>query len=88
MPRATGAPRPPIDDAENGARSWGAHDPEDQPLTALDAAPLALVVDDDPEIRDLVGEVLDELGLQTLAIADPEAVVDLRTARRSSCSTS
>ncbi len=51
-------------------------------MAAIDAAPLALVVDDDPAIRDLVGEVLEELGLQALSIADPETVVELAATHR------
>ncbi len=51
-------------------------------MTALDAAPLALVVDDDREILDLVSEVLDELGLQVLSIAEPDAVLELAAQHR------
>ncbi len=51
-------------------------------MTALSAAPLALVVDDDPDVRELVGDVLDELGLQVLQSADPEATLAMAAAHR------
>lgn len=51
-------------------------------MTALHAAPLALVVDDDPDIRELIGEVLDELGLQVLSISEPDTVLELAATHR------
>ena len=45
-------------------------------MTALPAAPLALIVDDEPDVLELAGDVLDELGLQVLALGDPETVVE------------
>jgi CheY-like chemotaxis protein len=46
-------------------------------MTTLPTAPLALVVDDDPEILELVAEVLDGLGLRALTTFEPDTVPEL-----------
>ena len=47
-----------------------------------DDRPLALVVDDEPEIRELLTELLDDLGLRPLACADGEEALALVHAHR------
>jgi CheY-like chemotaxis protein len=51
-------------------------------MTALDDAPLVLVVDDEPEILSLVGELLEELGLRVLVTAEPDDALELAVAHR------
>ena len=51
-------------------------------MSVIPDSPLALVVDDDPEIRDLIGEVLEEFGILTVAMAEPGAVLEQAAAHR------
>jgi|RhiMetdeSRZDD1v2_1073273.scaffolds.fasta_scaffold626181_3 chemosensory pili system protein ChpA (sensor histidine kinase/response regulator) len=51
-------------------------------MAEMISTPLALVVDDELTIRELVAEILTKLGFQALAIAEPEAVVELAAAHR------
>jgi CheY-like chemotaxis protein len=46
------------------------------------ALPLALVVDDDPEIRAMLVEMLEQVGLRGMPIADPHAVVAVAVAEQ------
>jgi len=51
-------------------------------MSVIPDSPLALVVDDEPEIRGLIGEVLEEFGILTVAMADPGAVLEQAAAHR------
>lgn len=51
-------------------------------MPTLDDAPLALVVDDEPEILSLVGELLEELGLRAVSTAEPDDALELAAAHR------
>jgi two-component system OmpR family response regulator len=41
-----------------------------------------LVVDDDPDVRELIGEALEEFGILTVAMAAPGAVLEQAAAHR------
>jgi CheY-like chemotaxis protein len=51
-------------------------------VSVIPDSPLALVVDDEPDIRELIGEVLEEFGILTVALADPTAVLEQAAAHR------
>ena len=51
-------------------------------MSVIPDSPLALVVDDDPEVRDLIGAVLESFGILTIALADPGAVLEQAAAHR------
>jgi CheY-like chemotaxis protein len=45
-------------------------------MSVIPDSPLALVVDDEQDVRDLIGEVLEGFGILTVALGDPGAVVE------------
>jgi CheY-like chemotaxis protein len=51
-------------------------------MSVIPDSPLALVVDDEPDVRDLIGEVLESFGILTVAMADPGAVLEQAAAHR------
>jgi CheY-like chemotaxis protein len=51
-------------------------------VSVIPDSPLALVVDDEPDVRELIGEVLEEFGILTVAMAEPEAVLEQAAAHR------
>jgi CheY-like chemotaxis protein len=51
-------------------------------MSVIPDSPLALVVDDEQDVRDLIGEVLEGLGILTVALADPGAVLEQAAAHR------
>jgi putative two-component system response regulator len=55
---------------------------EAKSMSVIPDSPLALVVDDEPAMRDLIGEVLEEFGILTVALAEPEAVLEQAAAHR------
>jgi len=57
-------------------------DSDDHGVGAPRCTPLVLVADDEPEIRELVRDVLAQAGFQTITAADGEDVIDLALARR------
>ena len=51
-------------------------------MSVIPDSPLALVVDDEPAVRELIGEVLESFGILTIAMADPGAVLEQAAAHR------
>ncbi len=51
-------------------------------MTVIPDSPLAFVVDDDPGVTDLIGEVLEEFGVLTMAMTDPTTVLEQAAAHR------
>jgi putative two-component system response regulator len=51
-------------------------------MSVIPDSPLALVVDDEAEVRDLIGEVLEGFGILTVALADPGAVLEQAATHR------
>jgi putative two-component system response regulator len=51
-------------------------------MTVLRDAPLALILDDDPEVRDLIVEMLRGLGIRAMPVLDPETLVDVAASQR------
>jgi CheY-like chemotaxis protein len=51
-------------------------------MTVLPDAPLAVVLDDDPELREVIVEMLERLGMRAMPVLDPEALVDVAASLR------
>jgi putative two-component system response regulator len=45
-------------------------------MSVIPDSPLALVVDDDPDVSDMIGELLASFGILTVAMSEPSAVLE------------
>jgi CheY-like chemotaxis protein len=51
-------------------------------MIVLPDAPLALVLDDDSEVRDVIVDMLESLGMRAMPVLDPETLVDVAASQR------
>ena len=51
-------------------------------MTVLPDTPIALIVDDDPDVRTMVADLLETLGLRGVPVADANTVVEVAVAQR------